>query len=1185
MCDTGASVNLICFQLIENYGLIQSVEPTTETLIGIQSKPVPAEGKILLDITIGDSYFPRVEFLLLSGLPVQAIIGLKLFRERLSKLHLDFRADCARFESTDGQNRILGTASFALPAKLRHGDELNLSLPEKISFLKRELAIDMEGCNVGTPDEHAKMVDLLFRYRDAFASKDEKIGLFPVEQRIPTAEGKAINQPQFPVPEKYRAIVDKEIQSMLIDGVIEDCPDPQGWNSPVFIVDKADGSPRFIVNFKRTLNLALVDEDTFVMPNAEEMLNSIGVGSKFFGAFDFKSGYWQIGLDSRDRHKTSFCWKGRNYQFTRIPFGLKTSGNIFGRAISIALKDVSQLPDVEVYVDDVFVHSATFSDYYRAVEGILIGSVRNNARMSGKKCKILRSDAVFLGRKVTSTGFEPLPEYVQGIAELPVPTKKVELQRLIGRLVWVRSHLGPRTGEKVAENSFAHLIKPLTALLKGKRFEWTEAADAAFRRAKERLSSTPIFRFADFDRQFIMVTDASQVACGAVLMQIDRNGSPYICASVSKTFTQVEARWSTIERECYGIVFGLQKFEFFLKGREFIIKTDHRPLVYIDTVDFRNPKVERWSHILSHFRFVVQYIPGVENNLADLLSRPSGVPNPPRADPKGRLPAAGQFLKMDDMLIYKPSWMRKDVKPVKVDVDEAIPEVRTILSVSIQKPFDDEPLLDETDVMARYQQDDPLINSIIRHKLGLDKARPKLDLKNPEQRFLSSKFNHLEVHPVSNLLVVKFQGHYKVFVPQAVRPALVFRAHNGHTHIGTPKVLDLLLNYTWPDMTDDVTNFVQSCEFCRLRKGSAGNQNPPMRHLARPSAPWQVCYMDFICFPEQSKGFKYALTYMCGFSRFLITVPLRHERASDCARALISRVFLPFSPPDELSCDRGSAFRSELIGELCKQWGVDLKFHCAWRPQSTGVLERVHRILKDCIFITCRERGIGWADALPLVTKAINVSKCKAIGVSPYEAIFGHRNRLGKIPGHLRNSCDSANTHSVIVSLNLEAVHKTVQAYQASTDESLDRRKSKTEAEELIVGQEVYLKRPRSAAAKESHFRSVGPYTVVATNDSVVHLTDASGVRDFVHRSDCHPKTQRKPLFDQFPNLTAPPPTLLEVEKPAVYNPAGTELVPTPSIEKEPERSSNDPPNRRSSRSRRPTKAFNIGSTKGKSYS
>ena len=214
-------------------------------------------------------------------------------------------------------SQSVGTVPFSIPNKPCRLTGVvrtdGVDLKTKIKTLEDQYEIGLSNLTHVDQSELRTLVDLLYYYRDAFACSEARIGLFPVDARIPTVPGKSINQPQFGIAEKHQALVDNEITKMLTDGVIERCSDPKGWNSPVFIVEKSDGSPRFIVNFKKTLNMALIEEDTFVMPNADEMLNSIGIGNNYFGSLDFKSGYWQIGLHVEDRHKTSFCWKGRNY--------------------------------------------------------------------------------------------------------------------------------------------------------------------------------------------------------------------------------------------------------------------------------------------------------------------------------------------------------------------------------------------------------------------------------------------------------------------------------------------------------------------------------------------------------------------------------------------------------------------------------------------------------------------------------------------------------------------------------------------------------------------------------------------------------------------------------------------------------------------------------------------------------
>ena len=147
----------------------------------------------------------------------------------------------------------------------------------------------------------------------------------------------------------------------------------------------------------------------------------------------------------------------------------------------------------------------------------------------------------------------------------------------------------------------------------------------------------------------------------------------------------------------------------------------------------------------------------------------------------------------------------------------------------------------------------------------------------------------------------------RIFVPPKLRPPIVFNYHNGHQHLGSAKVIELIRRtYFWPNLDNEVINFIQSCSLCVARKGAAANQSSPMLHLSRPSGQWQIAYMDFFSFKEPVFGYKYALTYMCGFSRYLITVPVRNESAVACAKALVEHAFLPFTRPLILSCDRAA---------------------------------------------------------------------------------------------------------------------------------------------------------------------------------------------------------------------------------------------------------------------------------------
>ena len=174
-------------------------------------------------------------------------------------------------------------------------------LSSKLKYLKVEKGVEFPEHKNRL--ELAKFADLLLENIDL---GDEELGEFqPYEVPIPTT-GESRSQKKHPIPHAFRDKVSSEVESMLQKGVIEYCNDPKGFHSPIQCVKKKDGSMRFCINFKRTLNRVLKDADPYQMPSTESCFQKVGRGNRYFSCLDLKSGYWQLKIQERDRNKTSF---------------------------------------------------------------------------------------------------------------------------------------------------------------------------------------------------------------------------------------------------------------------------------------------------------------------------------------------------------------------------------------------------------------------------------------------------------------------------------------------------------------------------------------------------------------------------------------------------------------------------------------------------------------------------------------------------------------------------------------------------------------------------------------------------------------------------------------------------------------------------------------------------------------
>ena len=127
---------------------------------------------------------------------------------------------------------------------------------------------------------------------------------------------------------------------------------------------------------------------------------------------------------------------------------------------------------------------------------------------------------------------------------------------------------------------------------------WSSDCKEAFGKLKEALTNHPVLRAPNFDREFIIYTDASNAGVGAVLCQCDDNGDQHPVSYLSKKLQKGEKHLSTIEKECWAIVYAVQKLKPYIWGRHFILCTDHSPLMWLKTMKAQNSKLMRWALIL-----------------------------------------------------------------------------------------------------------------------------------------------------------------------------------------------------------------------------------------------------------------------------------------------------------------------------------------------------------------------------------------------------------------------------------------------------------------------------------------------------------------------------------------------------------------------------------------------------------
>lgn len=233
--------------------------------------------------------------------------------------------------------------------------------------------------------------------------------------------------------------------------------------------------------------------------------------------------------------------------------------------------------------------------------------------ISPGKCALGYTETRYLGY-VLGNG-EVCPEHgkVHAVRDAPIPTTKKEVRSFLGLVGYYRRFI----------LDFATVAVPLTNLTRKNektQVVWTPECDQAFNALKEALCCSPVLRSPDFEKPFVVHSDASESGLGAVLSQ-EWEGEEHPVLYISRKLFPRETRYATVEKECLAIKWALESMRCYLLGRQFTLVTDHHALTWLNTMQSKNARVTRWYLAMQPFRFQIQYRPGRQHANADHLSR------------------------------------------------------------------------------------------------------------------------------------------------------------------------------------------------------------------------------------------------------------------------------------------------------------------------------------------------------------------------------------------------------------------------------------------------------------------------------------------------------------------------------------------------------------------------------------
>ena len=403
------------------------------------------------------------------------------------------------------------------------------------------------------------------------------------------------------VPLTRREPLRDELQALIKLDIIAKVDRPTDWVNSCVCVTKPNGKIRLCLDPK-DLNKAIKRPYHFT-PTLDDVLPKLN-GAKFFTILDARSGYWNIKLDEESSYHTTFNTPYGRHRFLRLPFGLNCAQDVFQKKVDEAFSDIPGVTGISDDIIDVG-FEADGSDHDANLAAVLERARATGLRFNDKKMVVRCKRIPFFGNIIGAEGIEPDPAKVTAICNMKAPNDIKELQTFLG----IANYLGRFTPH------LATLSAPLRDLCKSDvPYDWGPEHDAAFSALKKTISSSEVLRYYDNTKPLILQVDASQRGLGAALLQ---DGGPI--AFASKSLTETEGRYTNIEREMLGIVFGLERFHQYVYGRHVDVHTDHKSLEAISGKHLINapPRLARMLLRIRQYDATIKYVPGRDIPLAD----------------------------------------------------------------------------------------------------------------------------------------------------------------------------------------------------------------------------------------------------------------------------------------------------------------------------------------------------------------------------------------------------------------------------------------------------------------------------------------------------------------------------------------------------------------------------------------
>lgn len=925
-----------------------------------------------------------------------------------------------------------------------------------------------------------------------------------------------INVRQYTLPRAMRETINKQMISLKRQGVIKDSQSP--FNSPTFAVPKKDEfggktDSRTVHDYKKLNQNTIIQ--SYPIPIVWDLIDQFEK-CKYFTVLDIKSAYHQIPMNPEHTHLTAFTVDYWKYEYDRMPMGLAGGPATMQAGITNALKKLLG-KGVTAYMDDISISAEKKHKHDDLVHEVFEIIKRHNLQFHIKKCTFYAKEIEFLGFLVSPGLVRPNPRKVRAILDYPEPSTLKKVQGFLGMANYYRKFI----------KDYSHHAKPLTEATSAKKaFKFTPECRQAFNKLKDMLAYDVTLVIADFSKKFIITSDASDVAIGAVLSQGEPPNDRPI-QFFSKTLTAIQRSYPAHERECLALAEAIKEFDTYIRGRKFTIITDSQCLVYLFTNTNGNKRLLRQAVEIFDLDFDIRFRPGKLNSVADALSRIEIQSDPDIIREMAVKDYLMEYAQNKKLVRAVTRQQAKAFDGSTTHTEKHKPTIYCRPSLATEKNdyqhiFELVTLANEKRIFELTKSEDaiapmgefapitPLHSFITINRVPMQHTELQSIVKLIVRAVRENDYIEIGINadvPSKDIFKLKYLlleglGQHKMTIYihtqkiiELSDPAdIVHALRNHHTttmggHMGINRMLQTMRQiYNWHGMSRDIKNFVLQCPTCQQTKPGKLIK-APMQITTVAEHPFDHVFLDFQgpINPKSSEGYSSIFVATDDLTKFSIAIPTMDQTALTAARCFIDHVCLIFGFPSLVTTDGGPGFTGEFFTEVPKHLKLKQIVTSPYTPRANGSVERKNRVINEYLRAFTVKKPDSWAQLLPLYMFSYNTAVHSTTGFSPFELLYG---RTIQLPDTILRKTPIYNydSYAQLFKMELrEAWELARERIQKHKMESKKRYDKSTHDVQIKVGDKIRVKNHVKHGKYDILYK--GPYTVteVPSNKTVVY--------------------------------------------------------------------------------------------------